>query len=363
MPIPISRPVIGEEEIRAVTEVLKSGNLVQGKKVEQFENDFSRFIGARFAAAVSSGTSALQIGLQALGLKKGDEVITTPFTFAATANAIIHCGARPVFSDIDPRTFNLDPGKVKASGKAKALVCVHLYGQPCEMDSLKNVCRRNGLELVEDAAQAVGAEYKGQKAGTFGTLSAFSFYATKNLTTGEGGMIVSGDKGIVEKAKILRNQGQSSQYMHDMVSYNFRMTDIQAAIGIEQMKRIAGLNSKRIDNARFLTESLSGIKGIETPFVQKGVKHVFHQYTIKVQKNRDRLLNYLNNHGIGARVYYPQPLYMQPAYLKMGFRKGLCPVAEDVCRQVLSLPVHPLLAQKELEEVVKKVKDGMQSRA
>jgi perosamine synthetase len=290
-------------------------------------------------------------------------VITTPFTFAATANAIIHCGARPVFSDIDPRTFNLDPGKVKASKKAKALVCVHLYGQTCDMNPLEKVCRESGLELVEDAAQAVGAEYRGKKAGTFGTLSAFSFYATKNLTTGEGGMIVSGNKGIVDKARILRNQGQSRQYMHDIVSYNFRMTDIQAAIGIEQMKRIGGLNKKRIENARFLTDSLSGASGIETPFVQKGVKHVFHQYTIKVSNNRDRLLNYLNNHGVGARVYYPQPLYMQPAYVKMGFRKGLCPVAEEVCKRVLSLPVHPLLTQKELEEIVKNVKAGLSLRA
>ncbi len=363
MAIPISKPVIGEEEIRAVTEVLRSGNQKKKKKVEQFENDFSRFLGARFAAAVSSGTAALQLGLQALGIRKGDEVITTPFTFAATANAIIHCGARPVFSDIDPRTFNLDPGKVKVSGKAKALVCVHLYGQPCEMDSLAKVCRENGLKLVEDAAQAVGAEYKGKKVGTFGALSAFSFYATKNITTGEGGMIVTNQNDLEEKAKVLRNQGQSKQYMHDIVSYNFRMTDIQAAIGIEQMRRIDGLNRKRVENARFLTDSLSRVSGIEVPFVQKNVKHVFHQYTIKVRKNRDRLLDYLNSHGIGARVYYPQPLYMQPAYAKMGFRKGMCPVTEDVCKQVLSLPVHPLLTQKELEEIVKKVKAGMKLRA
>jgi perosamine synthetase len=358
MVIPISRPVIGEEEIRAVTEVLKSGNLAQGRKVEQFEAGFSKFIGARFAAAVSSGTAALQIGLQAIGIKKGDEVITTPFTFAATANAIIHCGATPVFADIDSRTFNMDPGKVKASGKAKALVCVHLYGQPCEMGSLKRACSESGLKLVEDAAQAAGAEYGGKKVGTFGTLSAFSFYATKNITTGEGGMIVSSDRGIVERAKVLRNQGQSRQYMHDIVSYNFRMTDMQAAIGIEQLKRIESLNGKRIENARVLTDSLSGVRGVEVPFVQKNVKHVFHQYTIKVSKNRDRLLNHLNGHGVGARVYYPKPLYMQPPYAKMGYRKGLCPVAEDVCRQVLSLPVHPLLTQEELEQVVKAVKEG-----
>ena len=358
MAIPISRPAIGEEEIRAVTEVLRSGNLAQGKKVEQFENEFSRYVGARFAAAVSSGTAALQIGLQALGLGKGDEVITTPFTFAATANAIIHCGARPVFADIDPRTFNLDPEKIAASKKTKAVMCVHLYGQPCEMDSLKSICREADAKLVEDAAQAVGAEYKGKRIGTFGALSAFSFYATKNLTTGEGGMIATGSKGLAEQARIIRNQGQTEQYRHDIISYNFRMTDIQAAIGIEQLKRVDSLNRKRIGNAKFLADSLSSVKGIETPFVPRHVKHVFHQYTLKVPKGRDKLLSYLNGHGIGARVYYPQPVYMQPPYVKMGFGKGLCPVAEKVCGQVLSIPVHPLLKQNELEEIVKQVKDG-----
>jgi len=361
MVIPISRPVIGEEEIRAVTEVLKSGNLVQGRKVEQFENDFSRYIGTKFAAAVSSGTSALQIGLQSLGIQKGDEVITTPFTFAATANAIIHCGAKPVFADIDPRTFNLDPEKIKISQRTKAVICVHLYGQPCEMDSLTNICKVANVKLVEDAAQAVGAEYRGRKIGTFGYLSAFSFYATKNLTTGEGGMILTSQKDIAEKSRVIRNQGQSEQYRHDIISYNFRMTDIQAAIGIEQLKRIDSLNRKRVENARFLTDSLSGVKGIETPFAPRHVNHVYHQYTIKVQKGRDKLLNYLNNHGIGARVYYPRPVYLQPPYVKMGFRKGLCPVTEEICRQVLSIPVHPLLSQKELEEIVKNVKDGARS--
>ncbi|MCX6814145.1 MAG: DegT/DnrJ/EryC1/StrS family aminotransferase [Candidatus Aenigmarchaeota archaeon] len=359
MVIPIAKPAIGEEEIRAVTEVLKSGNLAQGKKVEQFENDFSRYVGTKFAAAVSSGTSALQIGLQSLGIQKGDEVITSPFTFAATANAIIHCGARPVFADIDSKTFNLDPEKIKVSQRTKAVVCVHLYGQPCEMDSLTKVCRDNKLKLVEDAAQAVGAEYRGRKIGTFGTVSTFSFYATKNLTTGEGGMILTSQKDIAEKSKIIRNQGQTEQYRHEIISYNFRMTDIQAAIGIEQLKKVEYLNKKRAENARFLTDSLSSLNGIETPFVPRHVKHVYHQYTIKVQKGRDSLLNFLNNHGIGARIYYPQPLYLQPPYVKMGFKKGLCPVTEEICRQVLSLPVHPLLSQKELEEIVKNVKDGI----
>lgn len=361
MVIPIARPVIGEEEVRAVAEVLRSGNLVQGEKVSQFESGFSGYIGSKFAAAVSSGTAALQIGLQSLGIQKGDEVIVPPFTFAATANAVIHCGAKPVFADIDSRTFNIDPERMqeKITDKTRAVVCVHLYGQPCEMDAITRICKDADASLVEDAAQAVGADYRGRKVGTFGLISAFSFYATKNLTTGEGGMILTDARDISEKARMIRNQGQSSQYKHEIISYNFRMTDIQAAIGIEQLKRIEALNRKRIENARFLSDSLSSVKGIEIPFVPKHVKHVFHQYTIKVPEGRGRLLEYLNKHEVGARVYYPEPVYMQPAYLEMGFRKGLCPVTEDVCRQVLSIPVHPLLTQEELKTVAEAVRNGM----
>jgi perosamine synthetase len=363
MTIEIAKPAIGKGEIQAVTEVLKSGNLVQGEKVKAFEGYFSSYIGAKHAVAVSSGTAALQIGLQALGLKKGDEVITTPFTFAATSNAVIHCGAKPVFADIDPRTFNIDPERIKhcLTERTKAIVCVHLYGQPCEMDSILKLCKYSGAALVEDAAQAVGADYKGKRAGTFGTLSTFSFYATKNLTTGEGGMVLTDEKELADKSRVIRNQGQSRPYRHDIISYNFRMTEIQAAIGIEQLKKIEQLNAKRQENAKFLTDSLSSVKGIETPFVPKQNRHVFHQYTIKVPKRRDHLLEFLNKHGIGARVYYPEPLYMQPPYLKMGFRKGLCPVTEDMCGQVLSLPVHPSLTEKDLESIVDAVRKGSQA--
>lgn len=363
MAIHIARPAIGEEEIQAVAEVLRSGNLVQGKKVERFEADFSQYIGSKYAIAVSSGTSALQIGLQALGLKKGDEVITTPFTFAATANAVIHCGAKPVFADIDPRTFNIDPERVKDSltDRTKAVVCVHLYGQPCEMDPLLKICKYAGSRLVEDAAQAAGAEYNGRRIGTFGQLSTFSFYATKNLTTGEGGMILSDSEEIDGTARLIRNQGQSRQYRHDIISYNFRMTDMQAAIGIEQLKKLELMNAKRVENARFLTDSLSSVGGIEVPFIHSYNKHVFQQYTIRVPKGRNHLLEYLNRHGIGARVYYPEPVYMQPPYLDMGFRKGLCHATEEACEQVLSIPAHPMLTEAELEEVVRYVKEGAKS--
>jgi perosamine synthetase len=363
MIIPISRPSMGKEEIDAVTEVLKSGNLVQGEKVRQFEADFRKYIGTGHGVAVSSGTAALQIGLQALGLQKDDEVITTPFTFAATANAIIHCGAKPVFADIDPGTFNIDPVKIKErlTERTKAIVCVHLYGQPCEMDSIMRICKYSGAMLTEDAAQAVGAEYRGKKVGSFGHFSAFSFYATKNITTGEGGMILTDSEELAGKASIIRNQGQSRPYRHDIVSYNFRMTDMQAAIGIEQLKKVELLNQRRMENAQFLTESLSGLPGLEVPFVQKGVKHVFHQYTVRVPKGRDRLLEHLNKQGIGAKVYYPEPVYLQPPYEKMGFEKGLCPVSEETAKSVLSLPVHPLVSEADLDRIVKVVKECLHS--
>jgi len=362
MAIPISKPAIGKEEIRAAAQVLMSGNLAQGQRTEQFENGFSKYAGTKFGIAVSSGTAALQLGLQALGLKKGDEVITTPFTFAATANAVLHCGARPVFSDIEEKTLNIDPVKISQNltKKTKAVLCVHLYGQPCDMASLAKICRQEGILLIEDAAQAIGAEYRGRKAGSFGVFSAFSLYATKNITTGEGGMILTNSGDLDEKIRILRNQGQTKPYRHEVISFNYRMTDIQAAIGIEQLKKIELLNKRRAENAKFLTDSLSSLKGIRTPFVSKNVKHVFHQYTIRVLNGkRDTLLEYLNKNGVGARVYYPEPVYLQPPYLKMGFRKGLCPVTEEACRQVLSIPVHPMLMQKELEKIADVVRNGM----
>jgi len=359
MAIPISKPSIGKEEIRAATEVLMSGNLAQGKRTERFEKDFSKYVGTKFGAAVSSGTSALQLGLQSLGLKKGDEVITTPFTFAATANAILHCGAKPVFSDIDSRTLNIDPVKIieNATKKTKAILCVHLYGQPCDMAALMKICDKEGLLLVEDAAQAIGAEFRGKKAGSFGMLSAFSFYATKNITTGEGGMVLTNSEDIDESVRILRNHGQTRPYRHDVVSFNFRMTDIQAAIGIEQLKKVEALNRKRAENAKFLTDSLSSVGGIETPFVQENVRHVFHQYTIRVLGGRrDRLLECLGRAGVGARVYYPDPVYAHTPYAKMGYKRGICPVAEKAAREVLSLPVHPALSEEDLRKIVQAVR-------
>ncbi len=353
--IPIASPALGSEEISAAVKVLKSGNLTMGKSVHEFEDKFSSFIGAKHGIACSSGTSALQVGLEALGIKDGDEVITTPFTFIATGNAILYNRAVPVFADIDARTFNIDPVKIesKITEKTRAVLIVHLYGQPCDMEGIQNICRERDLLLIEDCAQAHGAEYKGKKVGSFGDLSTFSFYATKNMVTGEGGMILTDNDAVAEKSKTIINQGQVGKYDHVLIGYNYRMMDMQGAIGLVQLGKLAGMNSKRDGNARFLSKELGKLDWVEVPYVSKGVKHVWHQFTIRVQAGmRDRLMEYLNANGIGARIYYPTPVHMQPAYKSLGYEEGTCAIAESASKQVISLPVHPKITKADLNEIV-----------
>ncbi len=357
--IPIASPSIGKEEINAVADVLRSGILAQGEKVKLFEKNFSSHMGVKHGIACSSGTSALVSGLEALGIKEGDEVITTPFTFIATSNAILYNRGRPVFADIDEKTFNIDPVNIesKITKKTKAVIVVHLYGNPCDMDRIKAICEKHGLLLIEDCAQAHDAEYRGKKVGTFGDLSMFSFYATKNMVTGEGGMILTDNDAVAEKARVAINQGQVSKYDHVMVGYNNRMTNIQAAIGVEQLKKLGAMNRRRSENARFLSEKLKGIEWLEVPFVDESVKHVWHQYTVRISGGyRDDFYEYLNKNGVGARIYYPTPVYMQPAYQQFNYKEGICPVTESVCRQVVSLPVHPGVTKSDLERIVDVVK-------
>jgi perosamine synthetase len=357
--IPISKPLLGEEEVRAVKDVLLSGNLIQGEKVSQFEGAFSTYIGAKHGIAVNSGTSALMVGLQALGIKGADEVITTPFTFIATSNAILFNHAKPVFADIDPRSFNIDAVKIekKITDKTKAVLIVHLYGNPCEMERIAALCKKYNLLLVEDCAQAAGAEYKGKKVGSFGDVSVFSFYPSKNMTTGEGGMILTNDKEIAAKCRVIRNQGQNEQYLHTEISYNFRMTEMAAAIGLEQLKRLDVWNSERKENAKYLSEQLAKAKNVQLPEVKPGTKHVFHQYTLRVRNGRrQKAFEQLNSKGIDARIYYPNVTYNQPAYLKLGFRPGICPEAEKAAEEVLSIPVHQSLTKEQLEKIAVETK-------
>ena len=299
------------------------------------------------------------IALQALGIKEGDEVITTPFTFAATGNSILYVGAKPVFADIDPKTFNIDPHSIeeRITEKTKAILPVHLYGQPCEMKRIMKICHDNGLFLIEDAAQAHGAEYGGKKAGSFGDISCFSFYATKNLVTAEGGMCLTGSEELCEKMRMIRNHGQGVQYEHHMLSYNFRMTDINAALGIVQLEKLDFLNSKREENARFFTERLKDVEWLETPFVSENVKHAWHQYTLKIlEEKRDAFLKHMEGVGVGCRVYYPTPLYMQPFYKRLGFESD-CPISERLSREVVSIPVGPHLSEADRLCIVNGIKD------
>jgi dTDP-4-amino-4,6-dideoxygalactose transaminase len=359
--INIAAPVLAREEIEAVERVLQSGRLAQGAKVEEFEASFASYIGTKHAIATSNGTTALHIALLASSIEDGDEVITTPFSFIAAANAILFCRAKPVFVDIDKDTFCLDPRLIRAkiTSKTKAILPVHLYGQPCNMKEIVKICRDHNLILIEDACQAHGAEYQGKKVGSFG-IGCFSFYPTKNMTTGEGGMITTDDSHIAERARMVRSHGQKERYIHELLGYNYRMTDIAAAIGICQLKKLDDFNRQRIEHARFFTERLGKIRGLIVPFISSNVTHVFHQFTVKVTEDfsmpRDELKRRLKDKGIITEVYYPLPIHKQPLYKQLGYNIGL-PKAERACAEVLSLPVHPSLTKEDLNYIVETIKN------
>jgi dTDP-4-amino-4,6-dideoxygalactose transaminase len=354
--IPIAEPILEEQEIESVTEVLRSGLIAQGNKVTEFEGAFAKFVGTRYAVAANSGTAALHLALLAHGIGEGDEVITTPFTFIATANSILFTGAKPVFADIEEGTFNIDPDNIleRITLRTKAIMPVHLYGHPCDMGRIMEIAENYGLAVIEDACQAHGAEYEGKKVGSFGT-GCFSFYPTKNMVTGEGGMITTNDHNIAEKARMIRNHGEKKRYFHELLGYNYRMTDIAAAIGVCQLRKLDRFNNNRIENAKVLTEGLKRIKGLLLPEVKQNAKHVFHQYTIRVTKHfdmsRDELREELRRRGITAEIYYPLSIHKQPLYNKLGYNDRL-PNSEKVAKEVLSLPVHPSLTKGNLKHII-----------
>lgn len=367
--IPIAKPMIGKEEVRAVEKVLKSGMLAQGKKVEELERKFSEYIGTKYAVAVNSGTSALHLALLALGIGKFDEVITTPFSFISSSNCILFVGAKPVFTDVSEDDFNIDPSLIeqKITMKTKALLIVHLYGQPCDMNPILKIIKKYNLFLIEDACQSHGAEYEGKKVGSFGEVGCFSFYPTKNMTTGEGGMVVTNQKWIADKVILLRNHGQKKEYFYELLGYNFRMTDIAAAIGLIQLKRLEKFNKKRAINASYLNRGLLGIKEIITPKIFFNRRHVFYQYTIRVTKksglSREKLEKELKRNSVKTGIYYPRLIPDQGLYRKIGYRgKEDFPVARRLTREVLSLPVHPRLKKEELGHIVKVIEKAIPRR-
>lgn len=351
--IPIAKPIIGEEEKKAVLEVLDSGIIAQGKRVQEFEEKFAEYCGTKYGVAVNSGTAALHVALMAAGIKEGDEVITTPFSFIATGNSILFVGAKPVFADIDEKTYNISPEKIaeKVTGKTKAIMPVHLFGQACEMDGIRKIAEENDLKIIEDACQSHGSDYKGKKVGSLGDAGCFSFYPTKNMTTSEGGIITTDDEKLAEMAKIYRNHGQVKRYYHDYLGYNLRMTDICAAIGLEQLKKLGGFNDARISNSAYLNEKLGDL----APYVAEGIKHVYHQYTIRV-KDRDDVVKKLNDAGVGTGVYYPVPINEQNYYKDLGYSMDT-PISSEVAKEVLSLPVHPSVSKEDLDFIAEKIKE------
>ncbi|OEC85062.1 MULTISPECIES: DegT/DnrJ/EryC1/StrS family aminotransferase [Methanobacterium] len=358
--IPIAKPFIGDEEIKEVEAVLRSGFIAQGPKVAEFEEKFAEYIGTRHAVATSSGTTALHVAILCAGIGKGDEVITTPFSFAATANSVLYAGGKPVFVDIDPKTYNINPEKIEEAitDKTKAILPVHLYGQPADMDQICKIAEDHDLKIIEDAAQAHGAIYHGKKVGSIGDMACFSFYPTKNITTGEGGIITTDDDAFDKDARAIRAHGESERYEHVTLGYNFRMTDIAAAIGVVQIKRLEEFNEKRIENAEYLTEHINSIEGIESPYVAENVRHVFHQYTVRVENGkRDELKEFLNNEGIGTGVHYPRTIYNQKLYEDLGYTAD-CPEAEKAAAEVLSLPVNPTLTAEDFGKIVSVLQDA-----
>ncbi len=356
--ISIAKPNFGKEEEDAVKEVLKSGIIASGPKTKAFEKEYAKYLGVEHAVAVTNGTVALDVALKALKIGPGDEVITSAFSFIVSSNCILFQNAKPVFADIDPKTFNVDPSDVaeKITAKTKAIIPIHLFGQPAKMDALKEIAEDNGISVVEDAAQAHGAEYKGQKAGSIGDMGCFSFYATKNMTSGEGGMITTNDQKLADRARLLINHGQRKKYHHDMLGYNYRITDLCAAIGLVQLTKLDVFNEKRRENAKLLSNEIRKLHGLTVPYVEKDVKPVFHQYVVRVENNysrsRDELAGILTKKNIGVVVHYSIPIYRHPLYLKLGYGETKCPNTEDCCNRVLSLPVHPLVDKKDIEYIL-----------
>ncbi|MFW6025536.1 MAG: DegT/DnrJ/EryC1/StrS family aminotransferase [Candidatus Woesearchaeota archaeon] len=357
--ISIANPIIEEKEKNKVLEVMDSGMLASGQYVKDFEKNFGDYIGTEYAHATSSGTTALHVALKAAGIKEGDKVLTTPFTFIASSNSILFCGAEPVFADIKEDTFNIDPAsmkkKLEENPDIKALIVVHLYGLSCDMDAIMDLVEEYNLILIEDAAQSHGASYKDEKVGNFGDAAIFSFYPTKNMTTSEGGMVVTNDKEVSEESKLIINHGATERYKHEVLGYNYRMTNISAAIGLEQLKKLNKYNTKRQENAAYLTDKLSDLDWLKTPVVPENREHVFHQYTVKVD-NREEFLNHLEENEIGYGIHYPIPAYKQPLYEKMGYGNYKLEITEKLSKKVVSLPVHPALSDEDLDKIIEVVK-------
>lgn len=360
--------------LEAVGRVLASGQYVLGAEVEAFEQEMAAFLGVNHAIGVGSGTDALWLGLKALGVGPGDRVLTTPFTFFATASAILNVGAEPVFADIDPETFNLSPEQARLvlEGRSpvhrrmgirpetiKALIPVHLYGLPADMEALINLAQGHGLSVVEDAAQALGASYQGQQAGTVGTVGTFSFFPTKNLGgAGDGGLLVGNDEMLADRVRCLRTHGSRPKYFHHMIGLNSRLDALQAALLRVKLEHVNAWIAARQSRAAVYDKGLEGLRDIETPHRPVGRTHTYHQYTVRIRNgHRDALAQFLRARGVETGVYYPLSLHLQPALQRQGYHEGDLPASEQASREVLSLPMFPELSHEEHDWVVMSIQN------
>ncbi|HAF70304.1 MAG: DegT/DnrJ/EryC1/StrS family aminotransferase [Clostridia bacterium] len=354
---------------RAIQRVVESGRFILGPEVEAFEQEIAAYLGAKHAIGVASGTDALYLALKALGIGPGDGVIVPSFTFFATAGVVVNVGATPIFCDIDPKTFNIDPEGLKelvtryaSRVTIKAVIPVHLYGQPADMDEIMALAEEYDLYVIEDAAQAIGAEYRGRKIGTIGHLGCLSFFPTKNLGAyGDGGLVVTNHGELAEKVRMLRVHGSKPKYYHHMVGTNSRLDALQAAILRAKLPHLKEWTTARQRIAERYDELLADIPGIERPYRAPDRSHIFHQYTIRVLNGkRDALQNFLREKGIATQVYYPLPLHLQPCFRDLGYKEGDLPESERASRQALSLPMFPELTEEEQNHVVKAIKSFFQ---
>lgn len=353
--------VIKKDVDDAVKSVIDTQGFILGKEVEALEKEISLYCGTKYGIGVASGTDALQLALHALGIKDGDEVITVPFTFIATAEAVSNLGAKPVFVDIDPRTYTMDPKLIEkaVTRRTKAIIPVHLYGQCADVDAILSVSRKHNIPVVEDCAQAIGATYKGKKAGSFGATGCISFFPSKNLGGfGDGGMVVTNDERLHKEIKLLRVHGSSTKYSHSILGYNSRLDSLQAAVLRVKLRHLDSWAASRRENAAYYDKAFSQLKGITIPYVAPANVHVYHQYVLMTDPAlRDKMIDFLGQNGIESRVYYPIPLHLQECYKFLGYKKGSFPVSESSAEGTFALPVYPELRKEDMDLVIQKVKE------
>jgi len=369
--IPYGKQYIDDEDIQAVIDVLRSDYLTTGPKIEEFEQKFADYVGARYAVAISNGTAALHAACYAAEIGEGDEVITTPITFAASANAVLYCGGKPVFADIDEKTYNIDPIDIrkKITSKTKAIIPVHYTGQPCDMNEIHKIAKEYNLIVIEDAAHALGAQYKGKKIGSLSHMTTFSFHPVKHITTGEGGMITTNDEdlyrkltlfrthGITRNVDMLHNKDEGPWYYEQLeLGYNYRMTDFQCVLGISQLKKLEGFVFRRKEIVEKYNEAFSNWEGIILPYQEEGLHSSWHLYVIQVDSyvlnvDRKEMFNALRAARLGVNVHYI-PVYYFPYYKKLGYEKGLCPKAEALYERIITLPLFPSMSDDDVEYVI-----------